>query len=29
VKIWSGYHLTVVDGEPMVEFEILDVVGCP
>ena len=29
VKIWSGYHLTVVDREPMVEFEILEVVGCP
>ncbi len=29
VKIWWRYHLTVVDGEPVVERFIVDWVGCP
>ena len=29
VKIWWKYHLTVVDGSPVVERSIVDWVGCP
>jgi hypothetical protein len=29
LKIWERHHLTVVDGKPVVERDILKVTGCP
>lgn len=29
IKIWQRIHLTIVDGQPVVDREILKVVGCP
>jgi hypothetical protein len=29
IKIWQRVHLTVVDGQLVVDREILKVVGCP
>ena len=29
VKIWWKYHLTIVDGEPVVERFVVDWTGCP
>ena len=29
IRIWQRYHLTVVDGNPVVERDILKVTGCP
>jgi len=29
MKIWEQYHLTLVDGQPVIERSVLKVTGCP